>query len=113
MADAEGVMVAFAALREAGDAAAHAQPAMPSRRRPVRTLCGSTGGRRPRPGGHPGLEDSVQGDGQFDGAEVGRQVAAGLRYRFDQEARSSVASCGSCAVQSAQVGRDVMVSSRE
>jgi hypothetical protein len=35
------------------------------------------------------VEDVVQGDGQLDGAEIGRQVAAGLRDRFDEKARSS------------------------
>jgi hypothetical protein len=32
------------------------------------------------------IEDVVQGDGQFDRAEIGRKVAPGLRNRFDEEA---------------------------
>ena len=32
-----------------------------------------------------GIEDGVQGDGQFYGAEIGGQMTAGLRYRLNQE----------------------------
>jgi hypothetical protein len=54
------------------------------------------------------VEDGVQGDGQFDGAEVGRQVAAGLRDRVDQEGAQFGRQLRQLlAVQSAQVGRAV------
>ena len=32
------------------------------------------------------FEYVVQGDGEFDGAKVGRQMAAGFGYRFKQKA---------------------------
>ncbi len=85
VAGAESVVWTFVALGEAGDAALHAQRAH----------------RRAAPGQylvHIGLvadiphqlvlrrvEDGVQGDGQFHRAEIGRQMAAGLAHRFDQE----------------------------
>jgi hypothetical protein len=50
------------------------------------------------------VEDVMQGDGQFDRAEVGRQVAAGLDTDSIRKARSSVASCGSC-LRSSGAGR--------
>jgi hypothetical protein len=54
------------------------------------------------------VEDVVQGDGQLDRAEVGRQVAAGLGDRFDQEGAQLVGQLRQLlAVQAAQVGRAV------
>ena len=36
------------------------------------------------------IENVVQGDGQFDRAEVGRKVASGVRNGFDEEAAQFV-----------------------
>jgi hypothetical protein len=101
------------AAREAGHAVLHAQPLHAGaaagqglvRIGLVADVPHQAVGRR--------VEHVVQGDGQFDRAEVGRQMAAGLRHRFERKARSSSASCGSCSRSSARrsAGK-LMVSSR-
>ena len=54
------------------------------------------------------VEDGMEGDGQLDRAEVGRQVAAGLGHRFDQEGAQFGRQLRQLlALQAAQVGRTV------
>ena len=85
MADAEGIVGALAALGEAGNAAMHAQAIhafTASGQHLVRVALVAD---VPDQAVLRRIEDSVQGDGQLDGAEVGRQMAAGLRHGVDQE----------------------------
>ena len=80
MADAERVVRALAALGKAGNAAVHAQAVhagAPAGEHLVRVALVADVPDQPV---LRRVEDGVQGDGQFDGAEVGRQVAAGLRH---------------------------------
>ena len=106
MADAEGVVFAFATLGKAGEAVAHAQPAHPlaaTGEDLVRIALVADVPDQPVIGG---VEDTMQGQGQLDRTEIGREMATGLGDRFDQE----LAQLGGegrqlLALQAAQVGR--------
>ena len=102
MADAEGVVGAFVAAREAGDAILHAQ---------ARHAVAAAGEHLVRVGLVADVPDQavvrrvehvVQGDGQFDRAQVRRQVAAGLGHRFEQEGAQFLGQRGSCSRGSAR-----------
>ncbi len=85
VADAEGVVVALAALGKAGQAAllAHAVHALaPAGEDLVRVgLVADV----PDDAIVRGVEDVMQADGQFDDAEPGREVSAGARDAVDQK----------------------------
>ena len=54
------------------------------------------------------VKDGMQGDSQFDGAEIGRQVPAGLRNGVDQEFAQFAGQLRQLlAVQAAQISRAV------
>ena len=106
MRDAEGVVLALVAAREAGDAAAHAQP--------VHALA-AAGQYLVRIGLVAHVPDQpvigrvehiVQRDRQFDRAEVGRQVPPATRHRLQQELAQFIAQLRQvAALERAQVGR--------
>ena len=107
MADAEGVVRALAALGKAGDAAVHAQAAHAFAAAGEHLVRVALVADVPDQPVLRRVEDVVQRDGQFDGAEVGRQVAAGLRHRFDQEVAQLAGQLRQLlALEAAQVGRD-------
>ena len=105
MGGAEGVVLALVALREARQAEVLAQ------RRHALAAAGQDLVRIGLVADVPddavvrGVEHVVQRDRQLDGAEVGRQVAAGFRDRFEQELAQFVGQRGQLgARQLAQVG---------
>ena len=65
-------------------------------------VCGGSTGDRRRTAGDRArkVEDIVQRDGQFDDAEVGGEVPAGLRHLFDDARRISAARAGNCSIGS-------------
>ena len=108
MANAEGVVGALATLRETRDATVHAQAlhALAAagqylvRVALVADVPDQTVFRR--------VEDGMQGDGQLDRAEIGRQVAARLLDGFDQEGAQFGGQLRQLlALQATQVGRAV------
>jgi len=108
VANAEGVVGAFGALWKAGNAAVHAQRAHAFAAAGQHLVGVTLVADVPDQAVFRCVEDGVQGDGQFDRAKVGRQVAAGLRDRVDQEGAQFACQLWQLlAVQSAQVGRAV------
>src|SRR6266851_3641791 len=105
MRGAEGVVLAFIAARKTGDAAP-----LPQFRHPF----AAAGKNLVRVGlvadvPHEAIVrrvvDVMQRDGQLDGAEVGRKMAAGLTHRLDDEiAQFACKLCQLALVQPSQIG---------
>ena len=108
MRRAEGVVFAFRAPRKAGDAAVHAQPGhalAPAGEDLVRV--GLVAHVPDQPVVRR-VEHVVQRDREFHRAEIGRQVAAGLAHRLDDEGAQLVGQLRQLApFQGAQLGRAV------
>ena len=106
MADAEGVVVTFAALGEARDAAVAAQPGHAFAPAGEDLVCVGLVADVPHQTVARGVIDVVQGQRQLDSPEVGREVAAGLGDRFDEEGAQLFGELGQLlAFQRAQRGR--------
>ena len=90
MTDAEGVVGALDAPREARDAVLHAQPrhafAAPGQHLVGVALVADV----PDQAVVGRIEDVVQGHREFHRAEVRRQMAAGARHRSDEESAQLV-----------------------
>jgi hypothetical protein len=82
MADAEGVVLALAALRKTRNAAVHAQPGHAGAAAGEHLVRVGLVADVPHQAIVRGVEDVVQGDRQFDRAEVRREVSAGPGDRF-------------------------------
>jgi hypothetical protein len=85
VADAEGVVFALFAAREAGNAALHAQLGHARAAAGQRLVRIGLVADVPDQAVGRGVEDIVQGHGEFNRAEIRGQVAAGLGYRFNDE----------------------------
>ena len=105
MADAKGVVGGLAALGKAGNAALHAQPGHAGAP-PGEHLVGvALVAHVPDQAVFRGVEQVVQGDGEFHRAQVGGQVAAGAGHGFHQEIPQFLGQQGQLApLQAAQVG---------
>ena len=85
MRRAEGVVLAFAAAREAGDATPVAQPAHRLAAAGKHLVAVGLVADVPDDAVMRRVEHVMERDRQLDSAEIGRQVAARARYRLDQE----------------------------
>ena len=96
MRGAERVVFAFLAARETRQAPPHAQPLHPVAPAGQHLVAVGLVADVPDDAVVRRVEHVVQRDRQLDRAEIGREVAAGLAHRFEQElAQLARASCGS------------------
>jgi hypothetical protein len=92
--DAEGVVLAFDATREAGHAVLHAQSLHPGAAPGQGLVRIGLVADIPHQAILGRVEHVVQGNGQLDGTEVGREVAAGLGHRFQHEGAQLIGHLG-------------------
>jgi len=102
---AEGVVIALAAPRKAGDAAEVAQPRHRLAAAGEDLVAVGLVADVPHDAVVRGIEDVMEGDGQLDRAEIGRKMAAGPGYGLDQEGAQFAGECVEItAVERAHIG---------